>query len=163
MRDLRRYDGMTTRFTFDVADPEQAARLEADLRDRPEIVTRHKKSQPDGRVQDNVGARFDLSAITVTHEIPVRPVMAQAAVPGVGLVRKTAIKRWLGSGVVQAAADFAESCPIPEGWSRAEVIKVVNEWMSYIPCAQWDERLGVQGTPGGRNMPKTGTTRQPDH
>jgi hypothetical protein len=153
---------MTTRFTFDVADPEQAARLEADLRDRPEIVTRHKKSQSDGRVQDNVGARFDLSAITVTHEIPVQPV-ARAAVPGVGLVRKTTIKRELGSGVVRAAADFAESCPIPEGWSRAEVIKLVNESMSYIPCAQWDERLGVQGTPGGRNMPKTGATWQLDH
>jgi hypothetical protein len=55
----------TTRFTFDIADPEQAARLEADLRDRPEIVTRHKKPQLDGRVQDNAGARFDLSAITV--------------------------------------------------------------------------------------------------
>jgi hypothetical protein len=46
---------MTTRFTFDIEDPEQAARLEADLRDRPEIVTRHKKPQPDGRVQDNLG------------------------------------------------------------------------------------------------------------
>lgn len=146
---------MTTRFTFDVADPEQAARLEADLRDRPEIVTRHKKPQPDGRVQDNAGARFDLSAITVTHEIPVQPVTPHAAVPGVVLVRKPTIKRGLGSDVVKAAADFAESCRIPEGWSRADVIKLVNEWMSYIPCAQWDERLGVQGTPGGRNMSKT--------
>ena len=146
---------MTTRFTFDIADPEQAARLEADLRDRPEILTRHKKPQPDGRVQDNAGARFDLAAITVTHGIPGKPVIPLTAAPEAVPARKTTIKRELGSGVVKAAADFAESCPIPEGWSRAGVIKLVNEWMSYIPCAQWDKRLGVQGTPGGRNMPKT--------
>lgn len=46
---------MATRFTFEIADPEQAARLEADLRDRQEIVTRHRKLQPDGRVQDTLG------------------------------------------------------------------------------------------------------------
>lgn len=73
---------MTTRFTFDIEDPEQAARLEADLRDRPEIVTRHKKPQPDGRVQDNVGQKFDLTAITVTYEIPGKPVTPPAATPG---------------------------------------------------------------------------------
>jgi hypothetical protein len=153
---MGRQEGMTTRFTFDIADPEQAARLEADLRSRPEIIRRHKKSQPDGRVQDNADAKFDLSAITVTHEIPGKQVIPDAPAPEVVPVRKTTIKRGLGSGVVHAAADFAVTCPIPDGWSRAEVIKLVNEWMSYIPCAQWDVRLGAQGTPGGRNMPKTG-------
>jgi hypothetical protein len=78
-----------------------------------------------------------------------------AATPGPTPARKATTKREIGSGVVKAAADFAESCQIPDGWNRADVIKLVNDWMSYIPCAQWDKRLGVQGTPGGRNMPKT--------
>jgi hypothetical protein len=149
---------MTTRFTFDIADPEQAKRLEADLRDRPEIITRHRKPQPDGRVQDNAGARFDLTAITVTYEIPGKPVIPSlAATAGAIPARKATTKQELGSGVIKAAADFAESCPVPEGWNREAVIKLVNEWMSYIPCSQpqWDMRLEVQGTPGGRNMPKT--------
>jgi hypothetical protein len=153
---LRRHDRMATRFTFEIADPEQAARLEADLRDRQEIVTLRKKPQPDGRVQDDVGPRFDLTAITVTHEIIGEPMIPLTAEPAaVGPARKRTTKREFGSGIVKAAADFAELCPVPERWSRAEVIKLVNEWMSYIPCAQWDERLGVRGTPGGRNMPKT--------
>ncbi|MHB1431414.1 MAG: hypothetical protein ACYCVZ_04790 [Streptosporangiaceae bacterium] len=118
---------MTTRFAFDIEDPDQAARLEADLRDRPKIVTRHKKPQQDSRVQDNVGQKFDLAAITVTHEIPGKPVAVIDATAGPTPARKATAKREIGSGVVKAAADFAESCAIPDGWNRADVIKLVND------------------------------------
>jgi hypothetical protein len=59
-------------------------------------------------------------------------------------------KRELATAHIRASYDFAVTCPLPDGMTRAEAIEQIKDWVAYEP-GDWDPRFGPPGKSyGGR-------------
>ncbi len=59
-------------------------------------------------------------------------------------------KRELATAHIRASYDFAATCPLPPGVTRAEAIEQIKDWVAYEPGAM-DPRFGrLDKSYGGR-------------
>ena len=59
-------------------------------------------------------------------------------------------KRELATAHIRASYDWAATCALPDGMTRAEAIEQIKDWVAYEP-GDWDLRFGpLSKSYGGR-------------
>jgi hypothetical protein len=64
------------------------------------------------------------------------------------------MKRELGTALIRHSYDWATTCTLPDGMTRAEAIDQIKDWVAgYVP-GEWDPRFGPPDKSyGGRRSP----------